>query len=137
MKITPPSRASLVISLAAFVVSLLFGAWYRLTNPFGIWLYTPRNWCTDIRANSFGLAYELTVLAIVVVLFVSMIVLRLMVRKSRSQASRTNLKKWVSVVNWSTILVAFLITLTPLSERLIPNAPDPKCEKKSSRAESN
>jgi putative copper export protein len=130
MKTTPPSSASLLISLAAFVVSLLFGAWHRFSNPFGIWLYTPRNWCTDIRANSFGLAYGLMALAIVVILFVAMIVLRLMTRKSRSQSSRINRKKWASVLTWSTVLVAFLTTLTPLSEWLVPNAPDPTFEKK-------
>jgi hypothetical protein len=132
MKITPPPVASLLVCLAAFVGSVLAGGWYRSSNPFGVFLYTPLNRCKDLRINSFGFGYELTVLGLVVVLFAAMLVLWQLARKSNSQLSTNDWKRWAIVLTWSTILVALLGLLSPLSKWVLPDAPDPKCVQKQS-----
>lgn len=49
-KLPNVSRAILVIAIAVGIVS-------HLNNPYGIWLYTPWDWCKGERSPAFGIGF--------------------------------------------------------------------------------
>lgn len=53
----PLSRTALLCVATAFALALVGGYLTHRANPYGLYLYTPTDWCLGKRAHGFALGY--------------------------------------------------------------------------------
>lgn len=120
-------RIAYLIALATFLVAVGLAVWFRSANPYGVWLYTPKNWCSWHPTNSFTLAYGVMTSLATVILGLLTFVFWAASRLSRSPAAAAALRAKASVAVWSVLFAAVLSMVTPITEAWLPNAQDPRC----------
>jgi heme/copper-type cytochrome/quinol oxidase subunit 2 len=122
-----PPLIALLIAAGVLLVAVGLGLWFRAVNPYGIWLYTPQDWCAASRADSFALVYGAVTATGVVAFSLLTFVLRIRSRRSRLSSASHARSRWISITAWSASFAVVLVLLTPVSSNILPNVPDPSC----------
>jgi hypothetical protein len=119
----PPAVAWITV-----VAAVLLGIIGYVQSPAGVYLYTPRDWCTG-RANTFGLGYILVLFlgSAIAVLFLFWDGFQWIAREPFSESEKRRIRKSSS----SLALFVLALTLSPLADIVFPLQQDPKCIKSS------
>ena len=116
-----------IISLAIFVFAAYEGWLSYESNPLGIFLYTPNDWCAP-RTHSFSVAYGL----ILIVAGLAAAVIALTAWLVFYFAENSKVKSWSKcTAHISLLLVPALIALfliSPAFEAAFPLQPNPACK---------
>jgi hypothetical protein len=117
------------ISLAAFVFAIYEGWSSYELNPYGVFLYTPKDWCTP-RTHSFGVTYSFVLLAAMTPAIIVTIIAGTVYLYSK----KINIKKrgqFVMQISISLVLVFILLfNISGLFEARLPLQSDPNCKDK-------
>ena len=120
--VAPPWQAWVVV-VSAFAL----GVFQHLRSPMGVFLFTPRDWCTG-RTHAFGLGYGAVLLGAAIAATGVLLGSLLGRPFAGSRAWRDRLTSMSGTAFRCLVLFAIAAILTPALEGLMPLKTDPRCD---------